>query len=82
MVRARFLGLPVVTWLGIFTTIISVSICSYLLIPFFKGDMPYTMIVMAIILLVLPLIIYYLSKASYANQGINIDIQFLEIPSD
>ena len=53
-----------------------------LIIPFFKGDMPYTMIVMAIILLVLPLIIYYLSKASYANQGINIDIQFLEIPSD
>lgn len=82
VVRGRFLGLPVITWLGIFTTIISVSICTYLLIPFFKGDMPYTMIVMSIILLVLPLIIYYLSKASYANQGINIDIQFLEIPSD
>ena len=76
------MGLPVITWLGIFTTIISVSICTYLFIPFFKGDMPYTMIVMSIILLVLPLIIYYLSKASYASRGINIDIQFLEIPAD
>lgn len=82
VVRGRFLGLPVITWLGILTTIISVSICGYLLIPFFSGDMPYTMIVMSIILLLLPIIIYYLSKASYARQGIDIDIQFQEIPAD
>lgn len=82
VVRKKFLGLPVVTWLGIFTTIISVSICYYLLIPFFAGDMPYTMIVMSIILMVLPIIIYYISKSSYAKKGIDIDIQFQEIPAD
>lgn len=82
IVRGKFLGLPTITWLGILTTIISVSICIYLLIPFFAGDMPYTMIVMSIILLVLPLIIYYLSKSSYASRGIDIDIQFQEIPAD
>ncbi|MDD2586285.1 MAG: APC family permease [Syntrophomonadaceae bacterium] len=82
IVRSRFLGLPTVTWLGILTTIISISICIYLLIPFFAGDMPYTMIVMSGILLTLPLIIYYISKSSYAKRGIDIDIQFQEIPAD
>lgn len=82
IVRKRFLGLPVVTWLGIFTTIISVSICIYLLIPFFAGDMPYTMIVMSAVLMTLPLIIYFASKSSYAKKGIDIDIQFMEIPAD
>lgn len=82
VVRGRFLGLPTITWLGIFTTLISVSICIYLLIPFFAGDMPYTMIVMSVTLLILPLIIYYISKGSYARKGIDIDIQFQEIPAD
>lgn len=82
IVRSRFLGLPTITWLGILTTIISISICIYLLIPFFAGDMPYTMIVMSIVLLVVPLILYYISRSSYAKKGINIDIQFQEIPAD
>lgn len=82
IVQGRFLGLPTITWLGIFTTIISVSILVYLIIPFFAGDMPYTMIVMSVVLLLIPLIIYYLSKRSAANQGIDIDIQFQEIPAD
>lgn len=82
IVRKRFLGLPVVSWLGILTTIISVSICYYLLIPFFAGDMPYTMVVMSAVLMILPLIIYFISKVNYAKKGIDIDIQFQEIPAD
>ncbi|MGR6836938.1 APC family permease [Syntrophomonas erecta] len=82
VVRSRFLGLPTITWLGIFTTIISVSILIYLIIPFFAGDMPYTMIVMSIVLLVIPLVVYYLSKSASARQGIDINIQFQEIPAD
>lgn len=82
IVRKKILGFPVISLLGIFTTIISVSICIYLLIPFFAGDMPYTMVVMSGILMILPLIIYFISKSSYAKQGIDIDIQFQEIPAD
>ncbi len=82
IVRKYFLGLPVITWLGGLTTIISVSICIYLLIPFVKGQIPNTMIIMSVVLMLLPLLIYYLSKSSYAKKGIDIDIQFQEIPSD
>ncbi len=82
VVRGRFLGFPTISWLGILSTLISLLILYYLIIPFFNGDMPYTMIVMSAILLIIPLIVYYFSKASYAKQGIDIDIQFQEIPAD
>ena len=82
IVRKRFLGVPVITILGVLTTIISVSICGYLLIPFIQGQIPNTMIIVSAVLMILPLIIYYLSKASYSKKGIDIDIQFQEIPAD
>lgn len=82
IVKSRFLGIPVIVILGVLTTIISVSICVYLLIPFFQGLLPYTMVVMSAILLILPILIYYYSKASNKKKGIDIDIQFMEIPSD
>lgn len=82
VVKSKLFGMPVVSILGVLTTIISVAICYYLLIPFFEGKLPFTMIVMSAVLMILPILIYYVSKRSYAKKGIDIDIQFLEIPSD
>lgn len=82
VVKAKFLGIHVVTILGWLTLTISLSICYYLLIPFFRGDLPFTMIVVSLLLMCIPLIIYFVMKRVNAKKGIDIDIQFQEIPSD
>jgi len=82
IVKSKFLGIPVVSILGVFTLVISVLICVYLLIPFFQGLLPYTMVVMSAALFIIPAIMYFNSKKSYAKKGIDIDIQFREIPAD
>ncbi|ATW27785.1 APC family permease [Candidatus Formimonas warabiya] len=82
VVKGKFLGIPVVSILGFLTLLISVTICVYLLIPFFQGLLPYTMVVMSVALFIIPAIMYYYSKKSYAKKKIDIDIQFREIPSD
>ncbi|HHX51876.1 MAG TPA: APC family permease, partial [Clostridia bacterium] len=81
IVKKRLFGIPVVSILGFFTLIISVAICIYLLIPFVQGLLPYTMIVVSGALFIIPLILYYYSKNQYAKKGVDIDIQFKEIPS-
>lgn len=81
VVKSKFLGIPVVSILGFFTLLISVAICIYLLIPFFQGLLPYTMIVLSAALFVIPAILYYYSKRQYAKKGVDIDIQFREIPA-
>jgi hypothetical protein len=82
VVKTKFLGVNLVTILGWLTLAISVSICYYLLIPFFRGDLPFTMIVVSILLMLIPILVYFLMKRSHAKKGIDIDIQFQEIPSD
>lgn len=82
VVKTKFLGVHLVTILGWLTLGISVSICYYLLIPFFRGDLPFTMIVVSLLLMFIPIIIYFIMKRSHAKKGIDIDIQFQEIPSD
>jgi len=82
IVKTRFLGMNLVTLLGWLTFIISVSICYYLLIPLFRGDISFTMIVVSFALMIAPLIIYFIMKKAHAKKGIDIDIQFQEIPSD
>lgn len=82
VVKSRILGIPVVSILGLLTLIISTLICIYLLIPFFAGVLPYTMIVMSVGLLVTPVIVYYISRWLYLKRGIDIAIQFMEIPAD
>lgn len=82
VVKTKIFGVHLVTILGWATLAISVSICYYLLIPFFRGDLPFTMIVVSLLLMFIPLAIYYFMKRSQAKKGINIDIQFQEIPSD
>jgi hypothetical protein len=81
-VKSKFLGIPVISILGALTLIISVLICVYLLIPFFQGLLPYTMVVMSLLLFIIPAIMYFNSKKSYAKKGVDIDIQFREIPAD
>ena len=82
IVKTKFLGMHLITILGWLTLAISVSICYYLLIPFFRGDLPFTMIVVSLLLMFIPIFIYYMTKRSYTKKGVDIDIQFQEIPSD
>ena len=82
VVKAKIFGIHVVTILGWLTFVISVSICYYLLIPLFRGDISFTMIVVSLALMFIPLIIYFIMKQVHAGKGIDIDIQFQEIPSD
>ena len=82
IVKTKFLGMHLITILGWITLAISVSICYYLLIPFFRGDLPFTMIVVSLSLMFIPIFIYYMTKRLYAQKGVDIDIQFQEIPSD
>jgi amino acid transporter len=82
IVKTKFLGMHLVTILGWLTLAISVSICYFLLIPFFRGDLPFTMIVVSLLLMFIPIFIYIIMKRLHAKKGIDIDIQFQEIPSD
>ncbi|MGQ9824400.1 MAG: APC family permease [Desulfotomaculales bacterium] len=82
VVKSRLLGIPVVTILGVVTTLISLSITIYLLIPFAKGDLPYTMLILVGVFAVLPFIAYYLSRNIYRQRGVALDMQFKEIPPE
>ncbi|WP_188455866.1 APC family permease [Virgibacillus oceani] len=82
VVKTKIFGVHLITILGWLTFLISVSICYYLLIPFFKGDLPFTMIVVSLLLMVIPITIYFIMKRLHAKKGVDIDIQFQEIPSD
>lgn len=82
VVKTKFLGVHLITILGWLTLAISVSICYYLLIPFLRGDLPFTMIVVSLCLMFIPIIVYFVMKRHHAKKGIDLDIQFQEIPSD
>lgn len=82
LVKSRFLKIPVISILGFFTTAVSVFVVIYMLIPYFSGSLPSSVWVMTIAFLVVPLIIYYISKAIHARSGVGFDKQFSEIPPE
>ena len=82
LVKSRFLGIPVVSILGFFTTVVSVFVVIYMLIPYFNGSLPSSVWVMTIAFLVIPIIIYYISKAVQSGSGVSFEKQFGEIPPE
>jgi hypothetical protein len=82
VVKTKIFGVHLMTVLGWLSLIISVSICFYLLIPFLRGDLPFTMIVVSLLKTPPPICIYFVMKQVHAKRGIDLDIQFQEIPAD
>jgi amino acid transporter len=82
IVKIRIFGIPLVSILGFFTTIISIAICWYLIIPFMRGDLPSTMLIVSFGIAVAGLIIYFSSRARNRVKGIELKYQFMEIPSE
>ncbi|MCL2471858.1 MAG: APC family permease [Propionibacteriaceae bacterium] len=82
VVKIRILGIPLITILGVLTTIISCAICIYLLIPFVRGDIPPTMLIVSLGIAVIGLIIYFSSRARNKARGIDLKYQVMEIPAD
>lgn len=82
IVKTKIFGVHLMTILGWLTFLISVSICVYLLIPFFRGDLPFTMVVVSLLMMIVPLCIYFIMKRANAKKGIDLKIQFQEIPAD
>ena len=80
IVKTKILGIPLMTILGVLVTIISTAICIYLLIPFFNGDLPPTMIIVSFGIAVICLIIYFASRASNKKHNVETKYQFMEIP--
>jgi len=82
VVKIRILGIPLVSILGFLTTVISIAICWYLIIPFLRGDIPPTMLIVSFGIAVIGLIIYFSSRARNRAKGIDLKYQIMEIPSD
>jgi len=80
VVKTQVLGIPLVSVLGLFTTIISTAICIYMLVPFVRGDLPPTMVILSFAIMGVCLIIYFISKSRNRAKGIELKYQFMEIP--
>ena len=80
IVKTKVAGIPLMSILGVFTTIISTAICIYLLIPFARGDLPPTMVIVSFGIAVICLIIYFGAKAKNKAKNIEMKYQFMEIP--
>ncbi len=82
IVRAKFLGLPVITLLGIFMTVANLATVWFVLNPFFRGVLPYTIIVVTLIIMVLPVLLWVFSTWHYGRRGIPIHLQFQQVPPE
>jgi amino acid transporter len=82
VVRAKFLGIPVIQILGVLTIIISVAVEWFMAIPVLAGTTSWMTLVTVAIFLAVPFIIYYVSKAVRAKSAVPLDMQFTQIPPD
>ncbi|MHB9095892.1 MAG: hypothetical protein ACYC21_14595, partial [Eubacteriales bacterium] len=82
LVKSRFLGIPVVSILGFLTLVVSLFVLVYMLIPYFNGSISSTVWIMTIAFLVIPIIIYYVSKAVQSGSAVSFEKQFGELPPE
>jgi amino acid transporter len=82
VVKTRFLGFPVISWLGILTVIISAATVYVMAIPIFQGAVTVTGMIIAALFLVLGIPLYYGSTWYWKSKGVNLKLQFDEVPPD
>lgn len=82
LVRSTFLGVPVITLLGVFMTLANLATVWFILDPFFRGILPYTLIVMTLIIMALPILLYIFASWYYGRKGIPIQLQFQQVPPE
>lgn len=82
LVQSKFLGIPVISILGALTVLVSLFVVIDMMVPYFSGSLPSSVWVMTAALLVIPLVIYFISKAVHAKSGVSFEKQFQEIPPE
>jgi amino acid transporter len=83
MVRKKIGGVPIIAIWGAATFIISAYIDWFMLQPIFTGLAdPLYGYMTAIIFIIPPFIIYYISRAYHKAKGVLMELQFKEIPPD
>lgn len=82
LVKSKFLGVPVIVILGAATLAISLAIEVFMFIPFIQGLNDWRGLITVGIFIVLPFIIYYISKAYHAKSAVPLEMQFASIPPE
>jgi amino acid transporter len=82
LVKSRWLGLPLVTWLGAATLVVSLAIEGFVAWPMFQGLLPWEGIVTAAMFPIAPIFLFYGSRWYWKNHGVNLARQFEEVPPD
>ncbi len=82
IVRSRFLGVPVITLLGVFMTLANLATVWFILNPFFRGVLPFTIIVVTLVIMVLPVLLWVFSTWYYGRRGIPVHLQFQQVPPE
>ncbi|MCL5256846.1 MAG: APC family permease [Chloroflexi bacterium] len=82
LVKAKFLGVPVIAIMGGYTAILCVAVEIFILQPFLQGLTPWTELITVSIMFIVPLIGYYVSKAYRAHSAVPLDAQFTQIPPE
>jgi amino acid transporter len=83
IVRKRVGGIPVITILGVLTVLVGAFIVWSCLVPCFQGLYPAeTYAQTVVVLIALPIVIYYASKAYHKSRGVPTEFQFKELPPE
>lgn len=82
LVRSRWLGVPVIFWMGLLTVIVCGFIEYSTIYPLFAGKFEPVVFYLIIFMVVFPLIIYFASSSYYKGKGIAVAKQFEEVPPE
>jgi amino acid transporter len=82
VVRAEFLGVPVISILGVITVVICIVTEVFILKPIVAGTISVPAVITAVALLVAPLVLFYVVKAYRAKSAVPLDMQFSQIPPE
>jgi amino acid transporter len=82
IVKARLGGIPVVTILGVLSVAVSLFVEYIMFQPFFAGTNDPKLLIWVALWVIIPIIIYYVSKAVRARSAVPLGMQFQELPPE
>lgn len=82
VVRSRFLGIPVVSLLGLLTIAVSLFVEYSLFYAWVQAGIPTTVWWMVAAFVIIPVVIYLVAKSYHSSRGVPLESQFAQIPPE